>query len=221
MEKITIKEIQSLNHNVKRIVAEKPVGYSFEPGQATMVAIDKDGLREEKRPFTFTSLPIEDRLEFTIKVYPSHEGVTDAVDDLEVGDALLIGDAWGAIKFQGPGTFIAGGAGITPMLSILREQKQERSGGVKKLIFANSTGKDLFLADELDAYVDGEFLKVFSKESVDGAYHGRVDKAFLSDHVTDFEQNFYVCGPPKMVEDVATALKELGADGSKIVTEES
>jgi predicted ferric reductase len=64
-----------------------------------MVAIDKDGLREEKRPFTFTPLPIEDRLEFTIKVYPSHEGMTDAVDDLEVGDALIVGDAWGAISY--------------------------------------------------------------------------------------------------------------------------
>jgi ferredoxin-NADP reductase len=221
MEKVTIKEIEPLNHNVRRIVAEKPVGYSFEPGQATMVAIDKEGLREEKRPFTFTSLPIEDRLEFTIKVYPAHEGVTDAVDDLKAGDALLIEEAWGAIKFQGPGVFIAGGAGVTPMLSILREQKQERSGAVNKLIFANSTEKDLFLADELAAYVEGEFIIVFSQEAVAGAHQGRVDQAFLQDSISDFAQNFYVCGPPKMVEDVTAALKALGADSSKIVTEES
>lgn len=221
MPKVTIKEINALNHNVRRIVAEKPVGYSFEPGQATLVAIDKDGLRDEKRPFTFTSLPIEDRLEFIIKVYPSHEGVTDAVDDLEVGDRLLIEDAWGAIKFQGPGVFIAGGAGITPMVSILREQKQERSGAVRSLIFANSRAKDLFLADELEAYVEGDFLKVFSQEDVPGAFKGRVDKAFLKEHVSDFDQNFYVCGPPKMVEDVRSALSELGADKAKIVVEHS
>ena len=47
-----------------------------------------------------------------------------------------------------------------------------------------------------------------------------VDKAFLKKHVGDFEQQFYVCGPPKMIEDVTAALKELGADVDSITFEE-
>lgn len=143
------------------------------------------------------------------------------MDDLKPGDNLLIEDAWGAIKFQGPGVFIAGGAGITPMLAILREQKQERSGAVHQLIFANSTGKDLFLAEELEGYVEGEFLKVFSQEKVPGAIYGRVNKPFLEKHLTNLEENFYVCGPPKMVTDIQKALQEMGVDASRIVAEES
>ncbi len=70
---LKIKDIQNVTHDVKSFTIEKPDGYDFEPGQATEVAIDKDGWREEKRPFTFTSLPEDDELEFTIKIYPEHD----------------------------------------------------------------------------------------------------------------------------------------------------
>ena len=64
---VTIKKIEPITHNVLRIVTAKPKDYSFEPGQATEVAIDRENYRNEKRPFTFTSLPEENELEFTIK----------------------------------------------------------------------------------------------------------------------------------------------------------
>ena len=62
----------------------KPEGYTFEPGQATEVAINKEGWKEEKRPFTFTSLPDEEDLQFTIKSYRDHDGVTNELDGLVV-----------------------------------------------------------------------------------------------------------------------------------------
>jgi len=51
--------IEPVTHNVNRIVADKPEGYTFTPGQATEVALDRDGWRDEKRPFTFTSLGVD------------------------------------------------------------------------------------------------------------------------------------------------------------------
>lgn len=86
MHKITIQSVEVLNHNVRRFVTDKPEGYEFTPGQATLVSIDKDGLRDEKRPFTFTSLLYEDHHKFVIKIYFSHERVTDELDDLKPGD---------------------------------------------------------------------------------------------------------------------------------------
>jgi hypothetical protein len=44
-----------------------------------------------------------------------------------------------------------------------REQKQQRSGGVKKLIFANKKEEDIFLAEELEAQVEKVFIKIFSQ----------------------------------------------------------
>lgn len=221
MNKVRIHTIESLNHNVRRLVTDKPEGYDFEPGQATLVAVDKEGFRDEKRPFTFTSLPSEEHLEFTIKTYPSHEGVTDMIDDLAEGDHLLIEDPWGAITYQGKGVFIAGGAGLTPMLAILKDQAAKKKDAVEGLIFSNKKRKDLFLKDELEACTNGKVLLTFTQETVDGAEKGRVNRDFLKRHVDRFDQFFYVCGPPEMVDSVSGDLEELGADPDKIVVEES
>jgi ferredoxin-NADP reductase len=221
MPTIEILSREALNHNVRKFRTEKPDDFEFSPGQATEVAIDKEGLRQEARPFTFTSLPGEDHLEFTIKIYPSHEGVTDKLEELEVGDRLIIEEAWGAIQFKGKGTFIAGGAGITPMLAILREQALKPSDAVRKVIFSNKMKKDLILEDELRALSNGNLLLTFTDENVDGAEYGRVDTEFLRKHVDTMDQYFYVCGPPEMVESVAKSLQELGAQADNIITEES
>lgn len=45
-------------------------------------------------------------------------------------------------------------------------------------------------------------------------------KAFLQKHVTDFGKEFYVCGPPSMVEHVSQALGELGAQSNNITFED-
>ena len=124
---VRITRIENVTHNVKRFQFEKPAGYHFTPGQATDVSINKDGWREELRPFTFTALNEWPFLEFTIKMYSDHPGVTNELNTLQPGDELIIRDAWGAIEYKGPGYFIAGGAGITPFIAILRQLKKENN----------------------------------------------------------------------------------------------
>lgn len=221
MHSISIRDIESLNHNVRRIVTEKPGDYSFQPGQATLVAIDRKDMREDKHPFTFTSLPGDDFLEFTIKIYPGHEGLTAAIERLQAGDRLLIEDPWGAITFKGPGTFIAGGAGLTPFLAILRNQGKNSESQPNRLLFSNHTANDLFLKEELEQLTDGNLLLTFTEEKVPGSEYGRIDLAFLKKHTENSGQNFYVCGPPDMVDSVTNDLKILGVASEKIVTEES
>lgn len=61
---VKIKSIKHITHDVLQIITERPPHYSFIPGQATEVAINKKDWKNEKRPFTFTSLPDSDFLEF-------------------------------------------------------------------------------------------------------------------------------------------------------------
>ena len=57
MEQIVpIQSIKNVTHNVRQYRVQKPENYEFVPGQATEVSINKEGWKEEKRPFTFTSL---------------------------------------------------------------------------------------------------------------------------------------------------------------------
>ena len=101
---VKIISIEPVTHDVNHYRIEKPAGYSFIPGQATEVAINKPGWQDQRRPFTFTSLNEWDHLEFTIKSYPERKGVTDQLGQLNAGDELLIHDVWGAIQYKGEGT---------------------------------------------------------------------------------------------------------------------
>ena len=82
---VKILSIDQVTHDVKRFRIEKPDGYSFIPGQATEVSVNTPELKNEKRPFTFTCLNSKPYLEFTIKIYPSHNGITNELGKLDPG----------------------------------------------------------------------------------------------------------------------------------------
>jgi hypothetical protein len=68
---VKIINVESVTHDVKRFTVEKPSDYKFSAGQATDLSINTPAFKNEKRPFTFTSLNDNEYLEFTIKIYPS------------------------------------------------------------------------------------------------------------------------------------------------------
>jgi ferredoxin-NADP reductase len=216
--RVRILEAENVTHTVRRFRFEKPARYEFEPGQATDVMIDRDGWREKKRPFTFTCLRDQDYLEFTIKIYSDHDGVTNQLGGMGAGDHLLIEDPWGTIQYKGKGTFIAGGAGITPFISILRDLADTGEIEGNRLFFANKTDNDIILRDTWENMPGLDHIFV-TDDGSGGFPSGRIDKDFLKKHVDDFSQHFYVCGPDKMVADLKATLKELGAEPDALVFE--
>jgi hypothetical protein len=216
---VKILQINQVTHDVKEFITEKPEGYSYTPGQATAVSINKEGLTEEIRPFTFTSLNEEEDLRFTIKIYNDLHGVTDALDKLEVGDELVIRQPWGAIQYKGPGYFIAGGAGITPFIAIFRQLKKEGKVNGNMLFFSNKTREDIILEDELKDILGDNAIFTLTREEHPDYPHGRIDEDFLKKHVEDFNKHFYVCGTPEMTEEINKTLEKLGASTDSIVFE--
>ncbi len=161
---VRILNIKQVTHDVKRFQIEKPAGYSFIPGQATDVSVNSAALKDEKRPFTFTSLNSDPHLEFTIKIYSSRNGVTNALGNLKPGDELIIRDVWGAISYKGKGVFIAGGAGITPFISIFRDLKVKNEVSGNILLFANKTRSDIILESEFRKLLGCDFRNILSEE---------------------------------------------------------
>lgn len=216
---LKVLDIAPVTHDVRRIRLQKPDGYKFEPGQATEVAVDKDGWRDEKRPFTFTCLLEDTYLEFTIKVYPDHNGVTDQIGKLREGDRLILEDPWGTIHYKGKGCFIAGGAGVTPFIAIIRSLKKREELAGNTLIFSNKTERDIILREEFEQAKGLECLFTVTDQPNSDLPNTFIDKEYLEKHVQDFSQNFYVCGPPPMMEQVMDALKELGAEPDSLTFE--
>lgn len=221
MEKqfLTIKNIGKVTHDVLRLTLENSNEVEFIPGQAAEIAIDREGWHKKGRPFTFTSLPSEDHLEFTIKIYPDHEGVTDELSRLKVGDKLILKDVFGAINFKGKGTFIAGGAGVTPFISIIRDLNQKGKLSGNRLIFANSKEEDIINKKEFESMLGDDFLNILSRERVEPHTHGRISTEYLKDKITSIDDYFYICGPEAMMDAVEEALKELGVKKDQIIKE--
>ncbi len=217
---VKIISIEQVTHDVKCFRIERPADYAFVPGQATDVSINKDPWKEEKRPFTFTALPDDPYLEFTIKGYPDHHGVTDQLHHLKTGDELIIRDVWGAIEYKGPGYFIAGGAGITPFLAILRHLHAQGKLAGNTLWFSNKTAADVIREEELQKMLGDQAVFVITKgESKPGYIKSYIDKTFLQQHITDIHKHFYVCGPDPMIAAITGTLEELGARADAVVFE--
>jgi ferredoxin-NADP reductase len=221
MEKhiVAIRSLEKITHDVVRITTDKPLGYLFIPGQATEIAINRTGWTDEKRPFTFSNLPGEDYLEFTIKTYPAHQGITSELLHLRNGDELILHEVFGAIAYKGQGIFIAGGAGITPFISIFRDLQSRNEVQGNFLVFANKTKADIIMEYEFCEWLGDDFVNILSDETVPGYHHGLINEEFLKAIVPDFQKQFYVCGPPALMEAIENQLTKLGVIKSAVTVE--
>ncbi|MEX2380278.1 MAG: FAD-binding oxidoreductase [Vicingaceae bacterium] len=219
MKRVKILAIEHLTHDVVKIDAEKPSTINYQPGQAVDISINKQNWEKELRAFTFTSLPEDDYLEFTIKTYPSHNGVTGQLLTLNEGDELLIHDIFGDITYKGEGIFIAGGAGVTPFIAILKQLEKENKIGKNKLIFANKTKADIILENKFHQLLGDNFINVLSDEKIANYEHGFISADLIKTHTNEHTQYFYLCGPLPMMQAVEKHLSSLGVADSFIVKE--
>lgn len=220
MERVKILSIENDTHDVMHIKTERPQSITYLPGQAVDVALYKPNWEEKLRAFTFTSLPTDDYLEFFIKTYPEHNGVTEQIGKLKPGDALSIGDVFGDIHYKGEGVFIAGGAGITPFIAILKDLEKQNKLANNKLIFANKTYADIINLDFFTHLLGANFINVLSEEEKEGCKNGYITKELIESEIQNQNTFFYLCGPPPMMNAVLKQLKEAGIDESKIVKEQ-
>lgn len=207
---LKILDIEPLTHNVKRFVLEKSDRIHFLPGQATELSINQPGFESHTQPFTFTFPEPTTHLEFIIKIYKEHKGMTERLDQLVPGDELIVHDVFGTITYKGPGLFIAAGTGITPFICIFRDLKAKGELLGNNLLFANRTESDIILDDELKSmpgldpvnvigsHISPETLKPFIKEG----------------------KFYYICGPDPFVTVIMTYLRNLGVPVSQIVVEQ-
>ncbi len=221
---IKIYSVDQVTHDVLRFETEKPANFNFIPGQASRISINKEGWEKKKRSFTFTNLPDDDHLEFIIKTYPSHNGVThngvtNELLTLKKGDELIVHEVWGSIAYKGPGVFIAGGAGVTPFISILRHLHVKNELRNNKLLFANKTAADIIHNLEFQDMLGANFINILSHEKVEGIDHGLISEEFLKKHGINDHKYVYLCGPKPMMESIEEQLRTLNVKEDTIIKE--
>lgn len=204
---LKILAIERAAARVKRIVLEKPSGFSFVPGHSVMVSLPN--AKDDKHPFSFTSTNSDNYLEFYIKIYPNRNSITEKIHWMKTGDTLVLSEMFGSFRYTKPGVFIAGGQGITPFIAVFRQLKRESETNGITLIHSVKAKDDLIIKSELKSMLGDRYMAVLTKERLDSFHSGRIDKLLLKSIVSDFNQPFYVCGPNDFVSDMKALINWL------------
>lgn len=205
---------------------EKPDGFAFHPGQWGYFSLqtEKDPV---SRSLSFSSSPTEPHLEFTKRL--SQSDFCQALRALKPGDELSFSGPMGNLVYEGgldKVTFLAGGIGITPIRSILKNAMDHAIPGQKYLIYGNLNVEETAFAEEIadwqkkDAGLEVIHVLNDPPEGWSG-YTGYISTRIIEESVPDLaDQTFYVSGPPPMVNAVLANLDELGIHRDRILKEE-
>jgi predicted ferric reductase len=190
------------------------------PGQFHFLTLYRGrGLPVEEHHFTISSSPTnKETISSTIK---SLGDFTSTVSQTEAGDRAAVHGAFGRFSYalhpqERDLVFVAGGIGITPLVSMLRHMRDTRDDRKVVLLYANRDEARIVFRDELSEMESGDHpdLKVVHVlDSPGEAWEGEtgfVDKDRIREHCGDVSGKvFYVCGPPGMAENVIADLHEL------------
>ncbi|MGD2118634.1 MAG: flavodoxin reductase, partial [Chromatiales bacterium] len=107
-----------------------------------------------------------------------------------------------------------------PFIAILRDLASKDALEDHRLLFSNKSPADIICAKELRHYLGGHCKFICTGDADAHCEKQRIDTQYLRENIDDFEQHFYLCGPPGFMDAITEALKSLGADPQSLVFEQ-
>ena len=206
------------------------IPFSYLPGQFVTIEAEAEG-KPIKRSYTIASSPTQSLyIELTIKREEKGAMSRHLHDHLKVGDEVAISGPGGFFTFTGAEAkdvvLIAGGVGITPMMSVLRYLADCDWRGDIFFIYWCRTTDDFIFADEL-AYLQKRLpnLQVVatmtrSQGSAWAGARGRITRSLIEEAIPDVAgRRVHLCGPPAMMNAIKAILRDLGTPPEQIKTE--
>ena len=194
------------------------------PGQFGLLTIHREDVPDERHPFTIASAPREDgSISFTIKESGDY---TARIGETQEGAEAIVEGPYGQfchLRHGGEGfLMIAGGVGITPILSMLRYMAAHGDTRPMTLIWGNRTEADILYPEELERLQESLDLRVVHVLSQQPEYDGEtgyVDADLLARVLSleEFVAEIYLCGPPPMMDTVERALAGLEFTGQPLL----
>jgi ferredoxin-NADP reductase len=213
---------------------EKPSQFDFKPGQAADVTLysppetDAEG---NTRTFSIASSPFENQLVFATRMRDT--AFKRSLKKLPLGMAVKIDSPIGSFTLHKnsakPAVFLAGGIGITPFVSIVRQADHDRLPHKLHLFYSNRRPEDAPFLEALQALEKSNpnFHLVCTMTAMSRSQKewkgetGWIDKEMLSRHLTSLQGPiYYVAGPPAMVAAMSEMLVSANVDEDDIRTEE-
>lgn len=201
-------------------------GLTFTPGQFAWIKVGRSPFSRFEHPFSLSDSARGGTLEFTVKPLGDF---TRTVGDIPPGTRVYVDGPYGvftAFHQPAPGyVYVAGGIGITPIMSMLRTHADEGDGRPHLLIYANRDWESVTFREEIDALrtrLDLTVVHVLEQPDPDVPTEvGFVTAAVLDRHLPADrgEREVFVCGPPRMLEAVTAALLAVGVPRDDVHSE--
>lgn len=228
--KATIKDRKEVAKGTLMVEFEVPDRPKFIPGQHFTIHLINppyNDARGANRHFSIVNSPSqEDTLMMTTRLRDS--AFKKSLQELPIGTEVEIMGISGNFTLPEDTSknyvFIAGGIGITPFMGMLRYISEKNLAYKITLIYSNRDKQSTAYFDELENLkLKIENLKLIFTMTEDPNWTGekrKIDAAFVKDHVENVnEAEYYVVGPPPMVEAIFKVLEEAGVKAENIKTE--
>ena len=198
----------------------------FEPGMFVMLAyVDPSTNEKTARAFSIASAPSQDFLEFYISMV--HGKLTSRLENAKVGDMYRITGPYGQFKFVPNADkkvlFLAGGTGLAPFMSMLREIRLLSSGNDVSMLYSVKYPNEVIRRDELAELGRQMDLKtvitVTRPQPGDGwtGQTGHIDSEMIKRYAPDFAERVpYICGPLNFAKAMKDALVSLEVPPERI-----
>jgi predicted ferric reductase len=215
--KFFVKELRQETHNVWSVIigGVKMQEFKFRPGQFAFFYFLGKGYYEP-HPFSF-SAPHNGN---TLRITPKASGdFTSKIQYLKPGTKVLIDGPLGGFTpdkaVKDKFLFIAGGIGITPLVSMANEMRDKDI----TLFYSVRTKDDLALLGDIPPRVK-RHLFLSDGEGRDGFEKGIINEEKIRKFVADFkDRDVYICGPKQMMEDLTQMLLKMGVSKRQIHSE--
>jgi ferredoxin-NADP reductase/DMSO/TMAO reductase YedYZ heme-binding membrane subunit len=208
----------------------RPLPFKHLPGQYLVISPVIDG-RKVNRTYTIASSPTQpDYCEITVKREENGYVSRHLHEALREGHVVNVSAPAGRFTFSEAGSssivLIAGGVGITPLMSILRDLTARRWKGEIHFIYCAKTPRDIIFRRELED-LQTRFPNLRLHVTLTRAQgtewagrHGRITAELLREIVPDLARHpVYICGPASMMEPTIQMLRELGVPNDQIKSE--
>lgn len=209
------------------VLGEQP---EFKPGQYFFVTLPKlhyPDTRGNKRHFSIVNSPNQKGV-LTMATRLRDSGFKKTLGELALGEQVEVGPISGSFTLPEdttrPLVFIAGGIGITPFISMLRYITEENLPYQVSLIYSNRDSSSTAFLKELESLaIKNPNIKLVLTMTQDEGWNGekrRIDSNFIKDYTQNLNNpEFFVVGPPPMVESVKEALDLAGIGAENIKSE--
>jgi uncharacterized protein len=206
----------------------------FRPGQFLTFRLNVPGLdKPVVRCYSISSSPNADYYRITVKRCENGTASSFLHDRVEEGAILDVqaprGDFCVDRSGTRPAVLVGGGVGVTPFVSMLEAASKDQNGRELTLVYAVRNGSEHAMKERLSQLSsEQDNVNVVTAYSQPGAedrlgvdydHCGRVSPELLRSVLPSNNFDFYICGPPQMMQDLMAQLKDWGVPSSNIFTE--